>query len=81
MTTEYYGELEVEKDLKQKTKCRNIVKEIIKFGVSNKEILMVVQYLCFELEDRDAMLKLDVLMKELLGTDKQVEDDNKITLE
>jgi len=39
-------------------KTRNIVKEIIDFGVSQDEIYKIIELLSLELEDREKMLKI-----------------------
>ena len=49
------------RDLKSIDKCRNITQEIIKFGVSQNEILKIIEILSLELEDTK-------LMKEIFHT-------------
>ena len=39
-------------------KTRNIVSEILNFGVSQNEILKLIELLSLELEDRDVMLSI-----------------------
>jgi len=39
-------------------KTRNIVSEILNFGVSQNEILKLIELLSLELEDRDIMLSI-----------------------
>ena len=45
-------------DIPSFEKTRNIVKEIIDFGVSQKEILKIVELLALELENRNLMLEI-----------------------
>jgi len=51
------------KDLKLLEKCRQINKEIVDFGVSNKEIIKIIELLSFELEDTDLMRSIHSLLK------------------
>ncbi len=51
------------KDLKLLEKCRQINKEIIDFGVSDKEIIKIIELLSFELEDTDLMRSIHSLLK------------------
>tara|TARA_B100000085_G_C18521843_1_gene504027 strand:- start:27 stop:242 length:216 start_codon:yes stop_codon:yes gene_type:complete len=45
-------------DIPSFEKTRNIVKEIIDFGVSQNEILKIVELLALELESRNLMLEI-----------------------
>lgn len=38
--------------------CRDIVREITRFGVSQRQLLFVIQLLALELENREVMLSL-----------------------
>ncbi len=50
-------------DLKLLEKCRQINKEIIDFGVSDKEIIKLIELLSFELENTDLMKSIHALLK------------------
>ena len=50
-------------DLKSLEKCRNIVKEILRYGVSNFEIIKIIDLLSLELEDTDVMKKVQYVLK------------------
>ena len=50
-------------DIYSYEKTRNIVKEIIDFGVSQNEILKIIELLSLELEDREKMLSIINLTK------------------
>ena len=50
-------------DLKLLEKCRQINKEIIDFGVSDKEIMKLIELLSFELENTDLMKSIHALLK------------------
>lgn len=58
-----YGTTESESAAKEMLRCRQIVAEIINFGVSQRELLRIVHLLSLELEDREVMLKLAELVK------------------
>lgn len=51
-----YGETESDIWAKDSLKCREIVSEIMNFGVSQTQILQVINLLAMELEDRNQML-------------------------
>ena len=38
--------------------CREIVQEILKFGVTQSQILKIIEVLAMELENRDTMLSI-----------------------
>ena len=63
-------------DLKSIEKCRNIHKEIIDFGVSNNEILKIIELLSLELEDTDKMRKIIATIKE----DKSLQKEEKLII-
>ena len=45
-------------DIKSIEKCRNITKEILNFGVSQKEILKIIENLSMELENTEIMKEI-----------------------
>ena len=51
-----YGETNTEKWAKEMMKSREIVSEIMKFGVNQHQIIQIINLLSLELEDRKAML-------------------------
>ena len=53
-----YGETEEEMDIADRSKCRDIVNEIMRFGVSQNQIFQVMYLLSLELENREIMLHL-----------------------
>ena len=59
-----------------KIKCRNIVKEILDFGVTQDQIKNIINLLALELDDRDLMLKIN----NMFSKDIEVEDKPQITL-
>jgi hypothetical protein len=63
-----YGSTQSEKKLKQITACRDIVREITKFGVTNQQILFIIQLLAYELEDVEQMRELVGLTRTLMSS-------------
>ena len=49
--------------------CRDIVREINRFGVSQRQTMMVIYLLALELEDVESMRALTRLVRELGGDD------------
>jgi len=58
-----YGSTEDEIDLKDRAKSREVVQEILNFGVSQNQIIQIVYLLSLELENRDDMLFLSKACK------------------
>jgi DNA-binding transcriptional regulator YhcF (GntR family) len=52
------GLSEKKQELIDTIKSREIVSEILKFGVSNNQILQIIKMLSLEIEDRNQMLKI-----------------------
>ena len=50
-------------ELKLLEKCRQINKEIVSFGVNDKEIIKIIELLSFELEDTDLMRSINSVLK------------------
>ena len=65
-----------QKVILDKIKCRNIVKEILDFGVTQEQIKNIINLLALELDDRDLMLKIN----SMFAKDIEVEDKPQITL-
>jgi len=61
---EHYGETESERDAKGKLQCREIVKEIIQFGVDQHQLLMIIKLLAMELEDVSMMRQIAGLISQ-----------------
>jgi hypothetical protein len=59
-----------------KVRCRQIVREILDFGVTQDQIRTIINLLALELEDRDLMLKIN----DLLSAGIEVEDKPQITI-
>ena len=71
-----YGKTDIESETEQTIRSRQIVKEIINFGVTDFQKVKIMELLSLELESRDLMLKIVNFIKDL---DKnQTEEKQKI---
>jgi len=77
--TEKIGTTETEQWAQDILKCRQIVGEIVKFGVSERQVLNIIKLLAMELENREALLAISAVVKEALE-EAQV-SSNIITME
>ena len=64
--TEKIGQTETEAWAQESLKSRQIVAEILKFGVNQKQILGIISLLAMELEDREALVAISSIVKEAL---------------
>jgi len=64
--TEKVGQTETEKWAQETLKSRQIVSEILKFGVNQRQILNIIKLLAMELEDREALMVISTVAKEAL---------------
>ena len=76
---EKIGQTETETWAKEMLTCRQIVSEITKFGVSQKQLLNIIKLLSMELENRDALLAINAVVSEAL--DEVPGSNNLITME
>ena len=61
-----YGKTQEEVDITDRAKCRDIVNEIMRFGVTQDQILQTMYLLSLELENRDIMLELSKSCKDAM---------------
>jgi hypothetical protein len=61
----HYGETNSDEKLKKIQLCREISKKIIDFGVDDDQILAIIKFLSYELENVEKMKLLTDFMKEL----------------
>tara|TARA_B100001029_G_C14977575_1_gene404017 strand:- start:291 stop:533 length:243 start_codon:yes stop_codon:yes gene_type:complete len=61
-----FGETDLEKTTKDSRVAREIVSEILNFGVTQQQILRVAYLLSLELENKDAMINISNCVKEYL---------------
>ena len=58
MEIKKYGNSQEEESIEEAVKCREIVSEILNFGVNQYQIKKIIQFLSLELEDRDLMVEI-----------------------
>ncbi len=71
---EKYGETEVEQDIQLMIKCREIVKEIVNFGVTESQKIQIIKLLSLELEDGNLMREI----AKTLENNNKKHDDKKL---
>ena len=59
-------------------KSRNIVKEILDFGISENEKIKIIELLCLELENTDMMKKIISIVK--IKQDEETKDTQNLIL-
>lgn len=64
-----YGEAQSEKRAEENKICRQIVKEINNFGITQRQSLMVMYLLAMELENVEHMRTITRVVRELGGDD------------
>ena len=67
---EKYGQTESEEDLSKILEARDIVKTIISHGVTQDQILLIIQFLGAEIHKHENMVEVVTLARELLKGDK-----------
>ena len=70
MEIKKYGKSQEEEDIESTIKCREIVQEIINFGVNQFQIKKIIQFLSLELEDRELMVQINDLIKSQVENNK-----------
>lgn len=71
-----YGKTNFENEVEETIKSREIVKEILDFGVSDFQKIKIIELLGLELENREQMLKITKLIKSLQSI--EIEETQKI---
>jgi len=64
MSIKRYGVTSLETSATEATAAREIVSEILNFGVSQQQILRVAYLLSLELENREMMINISTCIKE-----------------
>lgn len=67
-------------DLSSIEKCRNIKEEILRFGVSSKEILKIIDLLSLELEDLQKIRKIQNALKNSTFLKENINNKEKIDI-
>ena len=70
MKTKKFGTSEVEADIQDKIKAREIVQSVLDYGVNQKQILQIINLFAMELEDNN-------LMKQITGIITQSREGTK----
>ena len=70
MKTKQFGTSEVEADIQDKIKAREIVQSVLDYGVNQKQILQIINLFAMELEDNN-------LMKQITGIITQSREGTK----
>ena len=85
MNDKKYGKTLIEKEFEEKIKSRQIVNEILDFGVSQDQILQVMYLLSLNLENNAHMNRISSIIKEIQNantsdfTDSGLPEDKLIT--
>ena len=58
MTKKQFGTSEIEVDLQDKIKAREIVQSVLDYGVNQKQILQIINLFAMELEDTNLMKQI-----------------------
>ncbi len=61
----HYGQTNTDEKLQKVQICREIVKKIIDFGVNDDQILSIIKFLSYELENVEKMKALTDFIKDL----------------
>lgn len=64
--TQTYGKIPLEKEVEKMSACRDIVQEIMEFGVNQVQIVQIIYLLSLELEDREMMLYISNAAKDVM---------------
>ena len=64
-----YGQASSEKTAEENQTCRQIVREVMNFGVSQRQQLLIIYLLALELEDVTKMKSITEFMKDVMGND------------
>jgi len=64
MDIKRYGTTGLEQSSKDSKQAREIVSEILNFGVTQQQILRIAYLLSLELENREAMVEISACIKE-----------------
>ena len=69
-----YGKTEQEVEVEKTVQCRQIVKEILSFGVDELQKRKIIYLLSLELEDRDVMVQIS----KIINNDRQNKPDSEL---
>jgi|TARA_Y100000310_G_scaffold18757_4_gene18417 hypothetical protein len=69
-----YGKTEQEVEVEKTVQCRQIVEEILNFGVDELQKRKIIYLLSLELEDRETMVQIS----KIINNDRQNKPDNEL---
>ena len=75
------GETKSEQDVRKVQESRDIVKEILNFGITEEQKLDVIYFLSLELENRDIILEISNLLKKFRSGIKPDEESQYVNKE
>lgn len=64
-----YGQLKSEKIAEENNVCRQIVRELSLFGITERQRLMIIYLLALEIENSDNMRDLTNFIKDIAGAE------------
>ncbi len=67
--TMMYGQLQSEKTAEENQICRQVVREISLFGVTERQRLLIIYLLALEVEDIERMRAITSTIKDLCGSE------------
>ncbi len=70
--SEKFGKSEAEEHLQQIMVVREIVRKIIDYGVSQEQIVLIIQALGYELQNHEHMIEVVGLTKDILSVMKPI---------
>tara|TARA_R100001129_G_C5095846_1_gene182666 strand:+ start:148 stop:399 length:252 start_codon:yes stop_codon:yes gene_type:complete len=73
-----YGRTEEEKRVEKTIQCRQIVSEILNFGVDEFQKAKIIQLLSMEMEDRDFMLTISESYKNFEESTEEKNNKSKL---
>lgn len=75
------GKSDVEQSVDELKLSREIVKEILDFGINQQQILRTIYLLSLELENREAMMEISSSLKKYLENLSNPKENEVITLQ
>ena len=73
-----YGKTKEEISAEKMLICRNIVKEVLNFGIDEDQKLQIIKLLSLELEDNEAMKRICISVKEVKDSEHESKNNNKL---
>jgi hypothetical protein len=77
-TDKKYGKSQEEEDISEMIACREIVKKIIDYGVSDRQKLQIIKLLSLEIVDRNIVLDINKICKRYLQGENNDKNSNSL---